>query len=286
VIALARLLREQGFRVDVLSRGYGRQSHQPARVRPEGTAAEFGDEPLLIACEADVPVYVAPQRYDAGLLAETDTEAAGLRDDGSGLRLAAHILDDGFQHRQLARDVDVLMLNRADWHDSLLPAGNLREPLREFCRASAIAIPSDEQELEVALRARGWQGPIWRLHRRMNVPAISGPVAAFCGIARPKQFFAGIEAAGLRLVACTAFRDHHRYAASDVERLAASARAKGATALITTEKDRVRMGSLCATLPAELPLKTARLQIEIEDADAALDWLIGRLAPVPAPPRL
>ena len=76
-IALAKALKRRGLRVDVLSRGYGRQSLLAARVQPGGSAEEFGDEPLLIAREAKIPVYVAPRRYEAGLLAEADAEASG-----------------------------------------------------------------------------------------------------------------------------------------------------------------------------------------------------------------
>ncbi len=183
-IALAQLLTARGLHVDVLSRGYGRTSRKPARVRIDGTAAEFGDEPLLIARATGVPIYVAPQRYDAGLLAEADT-AGQQTDPASRIARRAHILDDGFQHRQLARAVDILLLDRADWEDSLLPAGNLREPLRATLRATVIAIPAEDSTLEAELRSWGWNGPIWRLHRRMQVPDISNAAAAFCGIARP-----------------------------------------------------------------------------------------------------
>jgi len=277
-IALARLLAGRGLHVDVLSRGYGRTSRTAARVRPDGDAKEFGDEPLLIAQETGVPVYVAPQRYEAGVLAEAAQTDAEIR--------AVHLLDDGFQHRQLARDVDILLLNRADWRDSLLPAGNLREPLAAARRATVIAIPADELELEAGLRVWGWQGPIWRLHRRMEVPDTGGPVAAFCGIARPEQFFAGLEAAGLHLAARIAFADHHRYAAADVERIATTARKTGAEALMTTEKDRVRLGDVAAGFPDSLPLKTARLHVEIENESAALGWLVERLARGPHDPAL
>ena len=99
--------------------------------------------------------------------------------------------------------------------------------------------------------------------RRMEVPAFSGPVAAFCGIARPEQFFAGLDAAGVRLTARKAFRDHYDYAEVDVRKLIAEARTAGAAALITTEKDAIRLGSLAAAFPADLPLRTARLRIEI-----------------------
>jgi len=251
-IALAKALTERGWAVDVLSRGYGRDSSHPARVDPEGAAEQFGDEPLLIAREAQVPVYVAAQRYEAGLLAEAAQPEA--------TRLAVHLLDDGFQHRQLQRDVDVLLVNRDDWHDCLLPGGNLREPLKAARRATVIAIPADDPTLAV--------------------PSVAGPVVAFCGIARPEQFFSGLEAAGLHLAARVAFADHHRYTQADIERLMATSHDKAAAGLITTEKDQVRLGKLAPAFPESMPLKTASLTIDIENRDDALDWLVARVAEV------
>ena len=270
-IALAKLLTGKGIHVDVLSRGYGRQSQQAAQVNPEGSAAEFGDEPLLIARETGLPIYVAPQRYDAGLLAEAQPGTV------ESHQRIIHLLDDGFQHRQLARDAEILLLDRCDWQDGLLPAGNLREPLRAVRRADVIAIPANEPELEAELRAWGWGKPVWRIERIMEISDVDGPVAAFCGIARPEQFFAGIKGAELKIALEKTFPDHHRYTASDLDRLAAAARAAGASSLLTTEKDFVRMGKLAFALPLSLPLKTAHLRVEIEEQDAALDWLLGRL---------
>ncbi len=113
-IALAKALTARGVQVDVLSRGYGRRkSALPLLVDASGTAEEFGDEPLLIAREANVPVYVAAERYDAGLLAEQAPKAP--QDANRSLGPKAHILDDGFQHRQLARDVDILLLEGTEW---------------------------------------------------------------------------------------------------------------------------------------------------------------------------
>jgi tetraacyldisaccharide 4'-kinase len=278
-IALAEALTRRGLQVDVLSRGYGRRAQIPARVTLAGTAEEFGDEPLLIAREADVPVYVADQRYDAGLLAEGDATAGAV--SGQKPRPLVHLLDDGFQHRQLHRKVDILLLDRKDWRDWLLPAGNLREPLTALRRASVIAIPADDPDLETNLNMWGWEGPVWRLRRKMAVPAVDGPVAAFCGIARPSQFFDGLEAGGLQLAARKAFPDHYSYTARDLERLAKEGSAAGAVALVTTGKDRVRMGKLLSGADPNLPLKTAGLRIEIEDA--AMDWLMARLGLAPTP---
>jgi tetraacyldisaccharide 4'-kinase len=263
-IALAKALAERGFRVDVLSRGYGRSGQAAARVRLDGTPEEFGDEPLVIARQAGVPVYVAAERYDAGRLAESEAAPAAR---------AVHILDDGFQHRQLHREIDILLLSARDLRDRLLPAGNLREALHAAARASVIAIPADEAEVESDMRTRGWSGPVWRLRRHMEVPAVDAPALAFCGIARPEQFSAGLRAAGADVAATATFRDHHRYTQNDLDRLAAKAARCGASALLTTEKDAVRLAGL--KLP--LPVVTAGLRIEIENEAPAMEWLASRL---------
>ena len=114
----------------------------------------------------------------------------------------------------------------------------------------------------------------------MEIPAENGTVAVFCGIARPEQFFAGIKAAGFEIALQRAFPDHHSYTARDLERLAAAARATGASALLTTEKDLVRLGKLASELPRSLPIRTVHLRVEIEDQDAAIDWLLGQLLPL------
>ena len=291
-IALAAELSSRGLPIDVLSRGYGRQSDAVTRVDPEGTAEDFGDEPLLIAREAKVPVYVAAERYLAGLLAESDAEAllaaapTEPSEAASGKTakeaedpppLCIHLLDDGFQHRQLARTIDILLLSREDWEDRLLPAGNLREPLEALFRANAIAIPAGEPELAKALREWGWEGPIWKLLRLLEIKKYDGPVMAFCGIARPEQFFEGLESAGLELSAQFSFPDHYDYDESIVRELAAAARKHKVKAVLTTSKDWVRLGKLAALFPSETPLEVARLRIEVEDRAAMLTWLAERL---------
>ncbi len=267
-IALVQALTQGGLSVDVLSRGYGRQSQAVVRVDPHGAAEEFGDEPLLIAREAGVPVYVAARRYEAGAVAEQSSPSI------HGL----HLLDDGFQHRRLHRDVDILLLDRNDWSmERLLPAGNLREPVKAIHRATVIAIPSGDAELEAELKASGWRGCLWKLKRRMEVPAIDGPVVAFCGIARPEQFFEGLQTAGLHLASRVAFADHHQYKAHDLDCILEAARSTSATAFVTTEKDRVRLGKLAFAFTDARPLKTAGLRIEIEDESAAVDFLVQRI---------
>ena len=293
-IALAKALAPRGLSVDVLSRGYGRLSRTALRVDSQGTAEEFGDEPLLIARESGVPVFVADQRYQAGLLAESIyfgknalkehglNRAPQINQTAGASAPAAeparlHLLDDGFQHRRLHRDVDILLLEACDFLDWLLPAGNLREPARALHRAHVLAIPAENPELEVELNKRGWQGPLWRLRRRMEVPPVDGPVVAFCGIARPGQFFAGLEAAGMRLAARIAFPDHHRHTLADLAHLASAARSVNAAAFLTTAKDRVRLAACEDQLAEVAPLQTVQLRIEIEKEDEAVSWLVEEL---------
>ncbi|HEX8713302.1 MAG TPA: tetraacyldisaccharide 4'-kinase [Terracidiphilus sp.] len=276
-VALAQTLLRRGLQVDVLSRGYGRRSSAPARVNPAGEAEDFGDEPLLIARETGAPVYVAAQRYEAGLLAEAQSGGAPV----------IHLLDDGFQHRQLYRDVNILLLDEKDLSaEKLLPAGNLREPLAAMRRATVVAIPAGDgaASLESRLHAQGWQGPVWRIWRLVEAPLIEGSVLAFCGIARPAQFFAGLKSARLQVARQLAFPDHYRYTARDLERIGLEMRAAGATAVVTTEKDRVRLGGMAANFPAEAPLHTAKLRVEIEDEDAAITWLQKRITEAAARP--
>ncbi len=254
----------------MLSRGYGRSSNTALRVDPDGAAEQFGDEPLLIARASGVGVYVAAQRYEAGLMAESALSDLVLP--------AVHLLDDGFQHRQLHRELNILILDGCDLHDHLLPAGNLREPLSAIHRADVLAIPADDAEIEPRLKNLKWSGPIWRLKRRMEVPSVAGPVVAFCGIARSDQFFAGLEARGMHLASRIAFADHHRYDQHDLDCILGAARSINAAAFITTEKDRVRLGKHSASFPDSCPLKTAQLTIEIEDQNAVLDWILGTIS--------
>jgi tetraacyldisaccharide 4'-kinase len=261
VIALAGMLRAK--RIDVLSRGYGRSSTAVERVDPGGSPERFGDEPLLIAREAGLPVFVGGRRFEAGLLAESQADGPVL-----------HLLDDGFQHRQLARDVDIVLVSSEDLSDWLLPAGNLREGVGALRRASVLAVPLGDDAAVVRLRAmglRGLQQPVWRFRRVMDVSEVRGRVLAFCGIARPGQFFSGLEEAGVPPVGQHAFADHHRFSPSDMAMLNRLAGSAGADAFVTTAKDHVRLGALAAQLA--LPVQVASLRVEIEDAAAAVAWL-------------
>jgi tetraacyldisaccharide 4'-kinase len=131
VILLGELLKARGIEFDVLSRGYGRKFKGIALVDPSGSPEQFGDEPLLIARRLEVPIIVGADRYQAGKFSEDKFEP----------RL--HILDDGFQHRALAREFDIVLINPEDAHDSLLPRGRLREPLSSLKRADVASATWD-----------------------------------------------------------------------------------------------------------------------------------------------
>jgi tetraacyldisaccharide 4'-kinase len=242
VIALGQLLAERGITFDVLSRGYGRASTGIAVVDPSGSPAQFGDEPLLIARKLQAPVIVGADRYQAGLLAE--------RKFSSKL----HLLDDGFQHRRLHRDFDIVLLPKEDQAGSLLPTGRLREPISALKRTDAIVLfDSPAQPIE--------GNRIWHARRVIELPAFAGKTIAFSGIARPRQFLEGIKSSKLEIAGTLTFRDHHRYQQRDINRLLALGKQTGADVFMTTEKDLINLGALSSQLA---PLMTAGLRIEIE----------------------
>jgi tetraacyldisaccharide 4'-kinase len=275
-IALARLLMREGIHVDVLSRGYGRRSTAVERVDVDGGPERFGDEPLLIARETHAPVYVGPKRWQAGRLAEKEAGAVG----------GVHLLDDGFQHRQLARTVDIVIVNSEDLGDVLLPAGNLRERVDALRRARVLAVPAEDDAAVGELKKLGFESrserPIWRFRREMVVPEMPGtlakrPVVAFCGIARPDQFFSGLARKGLDVAASRAFPDHHRFTRGDVEMLRGLGASTGSGALLTTAKDLFRLEGLGMELDAALPIFAVDLRVSFEDEAGVMAWLMGAL---------
>jgi tetraacyldisaccharide 4'-kinase len=267
VIRLAQLLAAEGARVDVLSRGYGRRdTARVERVDPQGDAARFGDEPLLIARAAQAPVYVGASRYEAGLLAEREATIRGI-----------HLLDDGFQHRKLARDIDIVVLHATDFEETLLPAGRLREPVGSLRRASVVVLRAEDRALDAELRKRGFTAPVWIQHRRLAMENVTRAVA-FCGIARPEEFFAALKAQGVELTATVALRDHQRYLNTDCDRLAAAVRESGVECLITTEKDAARLTrEQREWLEKTAPLRVARLEVSLDDEAAVVRQLLNLL---------
>ena len=259
VIALGELLKARGIRFDVLSRGYGRKTRGVLIVDPDGNAADFGDEPLLIARRLGVPVVVGESRYEAGQVAEQKFQPQ------------LHILDDGFQHRSLARDFDIVLMTERDFDDRLLPSGRLRDPLSSLARADAVVLPAGLVVDHPALRRK----PIWRIERQFVLPSLPPAPVVFCGIARPEQFFAQVRAAGVTPAAEIEFRDHHAYDRSDVERLLAMRAKLAAGGFLTTEKDAANLGSLQADLTT---FAVAALSLTLGDPTDVVDTILARIA--------
>jgi tetraacyldisaccharide 4'-kinase len=190
--------------------------------------------------------------------------------------MGVHLLDDGFQHRQLFRDVDVVLVNSEDLADWLLPAGNLREPLSALRRATVFAVPVGDDGAVQRLRQMGLDQPVWRFGREMAVPkGLAGePVIAFCGIARPEQFFEGLTGADVQVVERCEFADHHRFSRRDLERLKRAAVTSGAKALVTTEKDWVRLGVLGVELEN---LVAVGLRAVLEDEGGVTSFFRDRI---------
>jgi len=259
VIALGELLQARGIRFDVLSRGYCRKTRGVLVVEKDGNAAGFGDEPLLIARRLGVPVIVGESRYAAGRVAERKFQQQ------------LHILDDGFQHRSLARDFDIVLMTERDFDDRLLPLGRLREPLSSLQRADAIVLPAGLAADLPALR----QKPVWRIERELVLPNLPATPIVFCGIARPQQFFAQVRAAGITPAAEIEFRDHHAYDKRDIERLLAMCGKLGAGGFLTTEKDAVNLGSLQADLQ---PFAIAALSLTLDHPTDVVDAILAGIA--------
>src|SRR5258708_3889859 len=171
VILLGELLKARGINFDVLSRGYGRRTRGVLLVDPGGLPRDFGDEPLLIARELQAPVVVGEDRYEAGRFAE---ERFGTQ---------MHLLDDGFQHRGLARDLAIVLVTPEDARDRLLPAGRLREPSQSLQRADAVVLASGASAESFPLAEK----IVWRVRRGGGVADGSGPPGGVCrGVPAPE----------------------------------------------------------------------------------------------------
>jgi tetraacyldisaccharide 4'-kinase len=237
-------------------------------VDPQGNASSFGDEPLLTARRLGAPVIVGESRYQAGRMAEErfDTQL--------------HILDDGFQHRSLARNFDIVLLLEQDLEDKLLPFGRLREPLSSLRRADAIVIPYGlslevgQWKLKPEDRKAG-EKLVYSMKREFSVAAVPRAPIAFCGIARPQQFFAAARAAGITAAAELSFRDHHGYTEADVQGLLAKRADLNAGGFLTTEKDAINLGAWHRHLE---PLAIASLRLTIDRSDDMVGAILARIA--------
>ena len=255
VMLLGGLLKHRGIKFDVLSRGYGRRTTGPIVVEASGAARDFGDEPLLIARRVGVPVVVGEDRFQAGQLAE------------KALGPQFHLLDDGFQHRALARDFDIVLVTSEDFDDQLLPAGRLREALSSLARAHAIVlsvgVPPDR------LPAVGKM--TWRVHRGISVKNAPEHPVAFCGVARPQNFFTQLRLGGIQPAAEANYRDHHPYTEQDIRDLLQLKEKSEADGFVTTEKDEINLG---AHITALQPLTVIPVQMELLNAANAVDTML------------
>ena len=267
VAAITRELLAMGERPAILTRGYARMDADEGVVvvrDPEGMRSDLaraGDEPLMLARSLPgASVLVSTNRYLAGRLAEHQLNAS------------VHVLDDGFQHLQLDRDIDIVMIGRDDMaHPVTLPTGRLREPLDTLIAADAI-IAADN---DVVVDAAGGDVPFFRTCRTLSKPCADGvPALAIAGIASPGRFFDDLRALGCTLVRTVAFRDHHSYSRADLDRVIAEARSAGAEVVITTEKDYVR---LLPFRPFAVPVECAALTMEPDPLPEFRHWLAGSL---------
>ena len=245
VAAIAAWLVAEGERPVILSRGYARKVAVDApTVVSDGRAvlvdaALAGDEPLMLArAVPGAAVVVAADRHAAGTLAET------------ALGATVHVLDDGFQHLALSRDLDIVVTGAgAIAAAAVLPKGRLREPVDALSRAGVLVVvgASDAEAAAEAQRYGVPQG--FGAHRQLaapvavhgTAPARGGRVVAMAGIGQPAQFADALGHAGYDVAAVCAYRDHHWYTVTDVETVARRARETGATAVATTDKDAVRL---------------------------------------------
>jgi len=259
VLMLAELLRERGVGFDILSRGYGRQSRGVVVVDPGGLPQDFGDEPLLLARRLGVSVVVGEDRYEAGLLAESKF----------GPQL--HLLDDGFQHRSLARDFDIVLVTPDDAKDQLLPEGRLREPLSSLRRADAIVLaygaPAESFPVEGKF--------VWQARRGILPRDVPPRPFVFCGIARPRLFVTQLRLAGIEPVGEAFFRDHHAYTKKDIQDLLKLGRESEAGGFVTTEKDAVNLGGFLSALQ---PLGVVPVRVSLVDAANAVDSILRTIS--------
>jgi tetraacyldisaccharide 4'-kinase len=283
VACLARELLAMGERPAVLSRGYGRRQPDDGVVvvrDADGIRADLdrsGDEPLMLARQLPgVAILSSSDRYLAGRLAEHHLGAT------------VHLLDDGFQHLQLDRDIDLVIVAGDDLEADArtLPGGRLREPPDTLLAADAI-LAADERVFSLGPSPRRAPFEVFRMRRTMGpvrhdrAQAVAGadgpavPSLAVAGIARPQDFFLGLRAAGHNLVQTRGFRDHHRYSRHDLDRLARDARASGADRVLTTEKDYVR---LLPFRPFPMPIAWVPLTMEPDPLPEFCLWLAGALA--------
>jgi tetraacyldisaccharide 4'-kinase len=254
VARVAEILRDAGEPVSVLSRGYGGSFRGDALLVSDGSAvlagvSEAGDEPVMLARALPGVVVAVGRRRDA--VGRAVEARFGRR---------VHVLDDGFQHLRLERDLDLLCLDVRDLDDRPMPAGRLRESATAIGRADVVLLTRLEAASEAEIRlleSRLGRDRTFRVARRVDGwrtldgrPA-TPPARPFllAAIARPERFERDVAGDGIPVAGRAFFRDHHRFRAEDLAGVEARARAAGADAVVTTAKDAVRLEGSTLGLP-------------------------------------
>jgi 3-deoxy-D-manno-octulosonic-acid transferase len=294
VLRLAEMLRGRGWQPGILTRGYGRSSPVAALALPLGAAVktdETGDEPQIFLRARVAPVGIGADRAKTGAL---------LREKfGCG----AMLLDDGFQHVKLARDFDLVLIDALNpfGGGEIFPAGRLREPMEGLARADAFLITRSEASdlppaIERAIRKQNPFAPVFRAaiepefwvdhrtqrHLRVDELALER-VGAFCGLGNPHSFYRTLERLMIAPVDTVEFEDHHRYRPYELRRIAGQMQRRGATALVTTEKDAINLRDDAGDLLDPLPLYWLKIGMRIERESELLAAIEGKLRGVQAP---
>jgi len=263
VARVAEILRDEGLPVAILSRGYGGRFRGDALVVGDGagvraSAAEAGDEPVMLARALPGVVVAVGRRRD--VVGRAVESRFGPR---------VHVLDDGFQHLRLARDLDLLCLDGRDLEDRPLPAGRLREWPSAVTRADIVLLGGAEGAGLAALASKLGPERTFRVTRSVlgffdrednPQPAPRRPFLV-AGIARPERFEGDVRARCGELAGRAFFADHHPFRAAEVAEVARQARDAGADALVTTAKDAVRLPSA----PIGMKLLVMRIGADIGD---------------------
>jgi 3-deoxy-D-manno-octulosonic-acid transferase len=272
---LTQLLLQRGDSPAILTRGYRKRSPQPNLVLSPGmdvAAAFTGDEAQIFLRSAQAPLGIGANRYETGkiLLAQyPETDIL--------------LLDDGFQHARLAREVDIVLIDGLDpfGGGATVPLGRLREPLQALSRADIFVVTRAEstdrfEAIRRALARYNETAPVFRtrlIARRwrdylsgetLQVPA-GTPVAAFCGLGNPQNFWNTLDGLGLKVVFKWVFGDHHAYTPVEIQRTAHQARANGATMLVTTEKDRINLPDHLEQALKGMQLAWLEIELQLED---------------------
>ena len=279
---IARTLAAEGHRPCVVTRGY-RRNTKGRIVASNGidisaTLYEAGDEAFMLA---------ESLKGKAAVVCDAD-RVAGANWAVENLKCDVIILDDAFQHRRIARDLDIVTIDATNpWgNGNLLPAGTLREPLVALSRADCFVITRADDGQTTALRDElrklNAKAPIFTsvtnlLETRIVSTNVSAPldpkshaIAGFCAIGNPESFFALLKREGFDLKYQRPFRDHHRFDQSDLERVEDAARKAGAELLITTAKDAVKLREL----KLEMPCYVAEIAMDIAPSEEFRHLLI------------